>query len=294
MHEQHYNEWFNKLPAALKKQLDYSIESLKVLEKDYIRTTIRDRILANDNPQLEDFQELLAPVVYYIAEVYMKQAPMEMEHSKHGVRAVEYAVGTRIDTENIFLIAKAGQKEGYDNSFYYLYDTCIDRHKLHELVYKKNELKGHPDDYALAYRLTDSFSYQYFLLHKSTTNPLPQIKTFIETYFSLRDNPPEVSYSDENQKQLTIKISDDYHFHFKFKYSDRVSELIQGMAEDDYSGKLNKSEIMQCQSTTEFWGDLDSNMDYINESLWLLEYIAPKLPDLVAIYSRNIGEEIFP
>jgi len=294
MKREYYNNWLNSLPDELKKQLDYSFESLKPLEKDYIRTTIREKILAEDNLQLEGFDELLSPVVYYVVEVFIKQAPMEMEHSEHGVQAVEYAVGSRVVPDKIFSIAKAENKEGYDPNQFYLYNSCIQSHKNHVAAFNRNDRREHPDEFALAYKLTDSFSYQYFLLHKSTTSPLSQIKTLLEAYFSSQINPPELSYSRKNKKQLIIKMNNDYHFYFEFKHSDRVSGLIQEMAEGDYSGNLNKNEVAQCQSTTEFWGDLDSNMDYMNEALWLLEHVAPKLPDLVTIYSRNIGEEIYP
>jgi len=294
MQKDHYDGWFNSLPNELKKQLDYSFESLKPLEKEYIRTTIREKILAEDSPQLEDFNELLSPIVYYVIEVYIKQAPMEMKHSEYGSQAVDYDVGTRITTENIFFIAKANSERSKDSAVFLLYDSCKTGQEILEAAFRRNDRRKHPDEHALAYRLTDSFSYQYFLLHKSTTNPLPQIKNALEAYFTSRDNPPELSYSNKNEKQLIIKMSDDYHFYFEFKHSDVVSEKIKEMAENDYSGKLNKNEVAQCQSTTEFWGDLDSYMDYINEALWLLEYVTPKLPDLVTIYSLNLGEGIYP
>jgi len=276
-----FENWFNKLPKPLAHKLDFSYESIIPLEKEYMRIFLRNKILNNI-----DFNKELDYVRYYVGEVFIKNAPMKMIRVSKSIESTEYRASVTPFFERIFLLSKADVKDGYNEKTNYLYDFCIEQQEVFEKVVKHSEYR---DDFALAIRLDDN--YQYFLLHETDTNPLPKIKTLLKEYFSTHDNPPKLSYHRDSKDYLIIEMSDYYCFHFKFKQGDRVKKLIQEMLEKDYSGELNKKEIAQCQSTTEFWGDEDPEIDYMNEALWMLQEIS-ELPEIVTILDINTGEEL--
>ena len=296
--EQIENEWYNtmpervknwllSLPPILKEKLDFSPESIVALQEylwdkydEYSITDIKNR----------DEAECAG---YYYGEIHRRHTPIELRWESSDILGDDdistmllknehyLNCGTGIFRDLEYAMSEMGKVE---NHLVWYFNK---KKEVHQRQIDNNE-------YASVFSIRLDDNYQYFLLHKTDTNSLLQIKALLEDYFSTRDNPPKLSYYRNNEDHLVIEMSDEYCFHFKYQQGNRVKTLIQEMAESKYSGEANKKEIALCRSTTEFWGDQDNNMDYMNEALWLLEYIAPKLPDLVTVYDLKNGDEILP
>lgn len=296
--EQIENEWYSTMPERVKdwlasllptfkERLDFSPESIMTLQEylwdkydEYTITDIKNR----------DEAECAG---YYYGEIHRKYSSIDLKWissdtlsdddiSTMFLHNDEYLnAGSDIFGDLEYAMSEMGKAENH------LVWYFKKKKEVHQRQFDNNE-------YASVFVIRLDDNYQYFLLHKTNANPLPQIKTLLNEYFSTRDNPPKVSYYRDSEDYLIIEMSDKYCFHFNFKQGSRVKTLIQEMAKSKYSGKANKNEITQCRSTTEFWGDQDNNMDYMNEALWLLEYVAPKLSDLVTIYDLKGNDEILP
>ncbi len=280
-------DWLKGLPSPLNHQLDFSPDSIEPLQN-----YLWERYDSSSIESEENMAEIEC-IAYYYGEIHRKHMPIKMEWvssnilNEGSISSMFLSNDEYLNTgTSIFdnIVASVAETEKGESHLIWFYNK--------KLEVQNKTIENKEFNFIFSIRLDDN--YQYFLLQKTDTNPLLQIKILLEDNFSKRDNPPKLSYYRDNNDYLIIEMSDDYCFHFKFKSGDWTKESIELMSKEKYTGELDKSDIAQCRSTTEFWGDQDNNMDYMNEALWLLEYIAPKLPDLVTIYDLKNGDEIRP
>ena len=128
------------------------------------------------------------------------------------------------------------------------------------------------------------YSYQYYLLLKTSENFLPVIAKQLENHLKTRKDNTKISFHDDNH--LLVKMDEDYYFHFWFDNNEGTQSEIKEIAQN-YDGVKDKNLLSSCQSRIEFWGDEDQDMNFFNDSLFLLE----QLGNTPAIIDVKTGEE---
>ena len=280
------NEWLASLPEALQKQLDYSPESLLALQ-EYLWEKYDD-IPAIEHPKNQKEAEAAG---YYYGETYRKHMPMELH----------WEAGDILDDSDIspMLLANNEYINAWTDIFRQLAASVAESQRSEsellwyfnggkEVYQRKIDNNERVENLAPIVPGRGGYSYQYFLLQTDKQNLLPKIEKLLKQYFSSENNPAKASFYNDNH--LLINMEDDYYFHLTHSSNESIREEIQEMAQD-YNGEIEPSKIAQCQSRLEFWGDEDSDLDYMNDALWILQEIS-ELPEIITILDVKTGEEL--
>jgi hypothetical protein len=122
-------------------------------------------------------------------------------------------------------------------------------------------------------------AYGYFIFDKNIKErTLEKIQTILETHYLNSAGKPDIQLND---KLLTLKFND-YKFHFVLNDEKWIIEESKEIAEDLANHRSDKGEIAHCSTRIEFDGDDDFDMDYFNESLFILDELS-KCKDYVIL-----------
>lgn len=119
------------------------------------------------------------------------------------------------------------------------------------------------------------YSYLAFITPTSDAS-LIAIKNNLETFYEkpVIENKPEIVLEND---QITIAFEDDYHLYIAFSQEEYVNEeALEIASEHDLDWNENavdKAKLETCHKRFEVWGDDDFDMDYFNDSLFIVEEI---------------------
>ena len=109
------------------------------------------------------------------------------------------------------------------------------------------------------------------------------IKTNLEEFYANKKGKPTITQSKSNMV-LTFK---DYQFSIHYSNEKHVIEEAREIADrtdvDWADNKIDKEKLKECSSRFEIWGEEDFDMDYFNDSLFIIETIE-KLDGLIIFY----------
>ncbi|XZF14520.1 hypothetical protein ACTHGU_00135 [Chitinophagaceae bacterium MMS25-I14] len=127
------------------------------------------------------------------------------------------------------------------------------------------------------------YSYLVFIPPDSDAD-ITTLKENLEKFYSKQKNPPIISLAD---KKLTMTFGDGYHLYVFFSEKEHVIEEAIELAEEvetDFADKpIDKQRLTTCNRRFEVWGDHDYDMDYFNDSLFIIEQLE-KFPGVIIIY----------
>lgn len=116
------------------------------------------------------------------------------------------------------------------------------------------------------------YSYMVYILPESDLT-LASLKEKLEKFFSLNKSL-KIKYS---EKQIILTFEDGYSFNIILNENDYVKVESQEMSEYkklDYNDHpFDKEKLKKSSSRLELWGDEDYDMEYFNESLYILKEI---------------------
>lgn len=119
------------------------------------------------------------------------------------------------------------------------------------------------------------YSYLAFITPDSDAN-LIDLKNNLEIFYArpVIEDKPEIVL--ENN-QITIIFNDEYRLNIAFSNEEYVNEEAIGIAQEhqlDYNeNTFDKTKLETCYKRFEVWGDDDFDMDYFNDSLFVIEEI---------------------
>ena len=116
------------------------------------------------------------------------------------------------------------------------------------------------------------YSYMVYILPESDLT-LASLKEKLEKFFSYDKNLKIKS----SEKQIILTFEDGYSFNIILNENDYVKVECQEMSEYkklDYNDHpFDKEKLKKSSSRLELWGDEDYDMEYFNESLYILKEI---------------------
>ncbi|KQB39587.1 hypothetical protein [Flavobacterium aquidurense] len=119
------------------------------------------------------------------------------------------------------------------------------------------------------------YSYLAFITPDSDAG-LIALKNNLDTFYekSEIENKPEIVLNDH---QIDIIFDDEYRFYIAFSQEEYVNEEALEFAQEnkmDWNEEvIDKAKLETCYKRFEVWGDDDFDMDYFNDSLFIIEQI---------------------
>lgn len=119
------------------------------------------------------------------------------------------------------------------------------------------------------------YSYLAFIAPNSNAS-LSLLKNNLETFYQKGtiENKPEIVL---DNNQIDIIFDDDYQLHIAFSEEEYVNDEAVELAEqyefDWNENVFDKAKLETCHKRFEIWGDDDFDMDYFNDSLFVIEEI---------------------
>ena len=265
--------WLQSLSKDLKTTLDFSLDSLLVIEP-YIWQRF---------PSVEDVEclkngEELNCIATYIGEVYRRNSSIE-------ARWVPPYGECKIDGEkfNFFWAVESGASNSYCNPSskfaFIVHNKSRDRmYKIIKIQLEDTEeyLSNAPESPSPEPPGRGGFSYQYFMLVEDANFGLEHVRERMEKHIAEKKKSWKVAY--HSPTHLYVQVAEDYCFNFDQYYKDLkfVSDEAKEIAEsvkiyDDQTHKHTREAIASCKVRIEFWGDEDDNWDYGNDYMTVLE-----------------------
>lgn len=122
---------------------------------------------------------------------------------------------------------------------------------------------------------TTFYSYLAYIQPKSNGD-LFLLKENLESFYDNETTAerPEITLDDN---QINITFDDGYQFYIFFSEGEHVNQEAKEIAEEfelDWNETpFDKEKLKTCQKRFEVWGDDDIDMDYFNDSLFVIEQI---------------------
>lgn len=118
------------------------------------------------------------------------------------------------------------------------------------------------------------YSYLAFIAPTSDGN-LIALKNNLETFYkSVTENKPEILLENE---QINLVFEDNYRLYIAFSEESYVNEEALEIAAEsklDWNETaFDKAKLETCNKRFEVWGDDDFDMEYFNDSLYIIEEI---------------------
>lgn len=126
------------------------------------------------------------------------------------------------------------------------------------------------------------YSYSAYILPSSNATIIA-LKEYLEEFYQNSDteDQPEINLSDN---QITLIFNDEYRFYIYLSEEKHVNEEAVEIAENletDWNEEpFDKEKLKTAQKRFELWGDEDFDMDYFNDSLFILDQIE-KFSDII-------------
>ena len=119
------------------------------------------------------------------------------------------------------------------------------------------------------------YSYLAFITPTSDAS-LIALKNNLETFYDrpVIENKPEILLEDN---QINIIFDDEYQLYIAFSEEEYVNEEALEIAQEQQldwnENTFDKTALEICRKRFEIWGDDDFDMDYFNDSLFVIEQI---------------------
>ncbi|WP_289661844.1 hypothetical protein [Flavobacterium panacagri] len=126
------------------------------------------------------------------------------------------------------------------------------------------------------------YSYSAYILPSSNAT-ITVLKEHLEEFYQNSDagNQPEIILSNN---QITIIFNDEYRFYIYLSeekhVKDEALEITENLEEDWNEQPFDKEKLKTAQKRFEVWGDEDFDMDYFNDSLFIIDQIE-KFSDII-------------
>jgi len=131
------------------------------------------------------------------------------------------------------------------------------------------------------------YSYLAFLQPSSNGNLLV-LKQNLETFYEKQTvaDKPEITLDDN---LITLVFNEEYEFHVFFSDEEHVNQEAKELAEEyefDWNeNPFDKEKLKTCIKRFEVWGDDDFDMDYFNDSLFIIDEIE-KFTDVIIFHNE--------
>ncbi len=113
-------------------------------------------------------------------------------------------------------------------------------------------------------------AYEYFIFDLNCIeHPMKRMETLLINHYAKQKICPKII---TNGKYLNLEFAD-YKFYLTYIEEDWVILESKDIADSFSKHREDKEKIANCTSRIEFYGEEDFNMDYFNESLFIIETI---------------------
>lgn len=130
------------------------------------------------------------------------------------------------------------------------------------------------------------YSYSAFIPPTSNAD-ITVLKDYLEAFYSESDAENPEIILDDNEIKLTF--DDEYNFYIYLAEEEHVNqealEIADDLEEDWNENVYDKEKLKASTKRFEMWGDPDFDMDYFNDSLFILDQLE-KFNDLIIFQNQ--------
>jgi hypothetical protein len=127
------------------------------------------------------------------------------------------------------------------------------------------------------------YSYSAYIPPSSNAD-IKVLKEFLDAFYQESDN--KITLSDN---QITITFDDEYDFYIYLAEEEHVNqealEIADYLKEDWNENFYDKEKLKASKKRFEIWGDPDFDMDYFNDSLFIIEQVE-KFNDIIIFQNQ--------
>ncbi|MGN7810310.1 hypothetical protein [Flavobacterium sp. 22076] len=127
------------------------------------------------------------------------------------------------------------------------------------------------------------YSYSAYISPSSNAD-IKVLKEFLDAFYQESDN--KITLSDN---QITITFDDEYNFYIYLAEEEHVNqealEIADYLEEDWNETPYDKEKLKASKKRFEIWGDQDFDMDYFNDSLFIIEQVE-KFNDIIIFQNQ--------
>jgi hypothetical protein len=127
------------------------------------------------------------------------------------------------------------------------------------------------------------YSYSAYISPSSNAD-IKVLKEFLDAFYQESDN--KITLSDN---QITITFDDEYNFYIYLAEEEHVNqealEIADYLEEDWNETSYDKEKLKASKKRFEIWGDPDFDMDYFNDSLFIIEQVE-KFNDIIIFQNQ--------
>lgn len=127
------------------------------------------------------------------------------------------------------------------------------------------------------------YSYSAYISPSSNAD-IKVLKEFLDAFYQESDN--KIILSDN---QITITFDDEYNFYIYLAEEEHVNqealEIADYLEEDWNENPYDKEKLKASKKRFEIWGDPDFDMDYFNDSLFIIDQLE-KFNDIIIFQNQ--------
>lgn len=127
------------------------------------------------------------------------------------------------------------------------------------------------------------YSYSAYIANSSNAD-ITVLKEYLDSFYA--SDHPEITLIDN---QIKITFDDDYNFYVYLSNEKHVKEEAKEIAadlEEDWNENLyDKEKLKTSTKRFEIWGDPDFDMDYFNDSLFIIDQVE-KFNDIIIFQNQ--------
>lgn len=129
------------------------------------------------------------------------------------------------------------------------------------------------------------YSYLAFVQDSSNAD-IHALKNYLEDFYAQTETNNRPAITIENN-QIDIVFNDEYSLYALFSDEEYINEEAQEFAEEyeaDWNENIfDREKLKTCKKRFEIWGDDDFDMNYFNDSLFIIEQIE-KFNDVIIFH----------
>ncbi|MCP2028954.1 hypothetical protein L1276_004133 [Flavobacterium sp. HSC-32F16] len=131
------------------------------------------------------------------------------------------------------------------------------------------------------------YSYSAYISPVSNAD-ITVLREYLETFYQESDNAdkPQIVLKDN---AITITFDDQYKFYIYLSdekhVNEEAAEIADYLEEDWNENTYDKEKLKVSQKRFEIWGDQDFDMDYFNDSLFIIDQIE-KFSDIIIFQNQ--------
>ncbi|WDF58430.1 hypothetical protein PQ462_17085 [Flavobacterium sp. KACC 22758] len=127
------------------------------------------------------------------------------------------------------------------------------------------------------------YSYSAYISPSSNAD-IKVLKEFLDEFYQESDNKITL-----NDNQITITFDDEYNFYIYLAEEEHVNqealEIADYLEEDWNETPSDKEKLKASKKRFEVWGDPDFDMDYFNDSLFIIDQVE-KFNDIIIFQNQ--------